>query len=110
MDVSSSAIEGTSPCVLQDKYMDSNCVVCGSLLKNILNFRTVLYKKSRNRKNGDVHYLLFCSRTIQIIKVSEVQKVEEMRRIGHLHLLAVTKLLKLNKSAEWFPEKKIRVI
>ena len=68
------------------------------LVKSI-NFRTVLYKKSRNRKNGDVHYLLFCSRTIQIIKVSEVQKVEEMRRIGHLHLLAVTKLLKLNKSA-----------
>ena len=77
--------------------MDSNCVVCGSLLKNILNFRTVLYKKSRNRKNGDVHNLLFCSRTIQIIlmicMVSEVQKVEEMRMIGHLHLLAVTKLL-----------------
>ena len=80
--------------------MDSNCVVCGSLLKNILNFRTVLYKKkSRNRQNGDVHYLLFCSQTIQIIRVSEVQKIEEMRRIGHLHLLAVTKLLKLNKSA-----------
>ena len=50
-------------------------------------------QKSRSRKNGDVHYLLFCSRTIQIIKASEVQKVEEMRRIGHLHLLAVTKLL-----------------
>ena len=50
-------------------------------------------QKSRSRKNGDVHYLLFCSRTIQIIKASEVQKVEEMRRIAHLHLLAVTKLL-----------------
>ena len=43
---------------------------------------------------------------LMICMVSEVQKVEEMRRIGHLHLLAVTKLLKLNKSAEWFPEKK----
>ena len=82
LDLSSSAIEGTSPCVLQDKYMDSNCVVCGSLLKNILNFRTVLYKKSRNRKNGDVHICYSVHEPYKSLRFQKYKKLKKCVGLG----------------------------